>query len=1070
MRFSRTAAAAIFTACALLVAGTPAWGQDANEEAAILRAYYSGNGLLNRGMYDLAAAEYRQFLDEHPNHEKAPLAQYGLAVSLFRLNRYGDAVKELGPLRRRARFEYGAEVLMILGQCQLALENYDESAACFRDVLRDHDDHDLADDAAALAAEALYESGHYEEVETPCALLVSRWPTSPLRERAELFWGLAAMAQGKYGAAVERFGGMIERYPDGEYADQTTLLLGQCLHRTKALPLAAEAYRKVIDRAKDAYVPDAMYGLALLLHQQGAYENAGDLLDRMLDQYPTDEGVPNARLLRGRVWFDMRKYGRAFELFERLSTGPGELRDDAAYWMAKCELRQDDAAGAAKRLRRALSKYRTSELAPEMTYDYAVALLRAGDAEAALDTLEGFRGQFPDHPLAADALHLTASTLHQERRYQDSLEHCGQFQEKYGQHDLAPAVAFLVAENQFLLGRYEPAADAYRRLLSRYPEHDQGRQAMFRLGMALYHQQAFDEAAELLTQVTDGRETAVEFRAGLLALGDGRFQQGEWRQAEQDLTDYLSFGLGQPSADDALLKLGLSRHRQDQVEAALEAYDQLIGQFPESPRRIHAVFERGQALVELDRPDDAAAAFEEVLARAPNSRFAPHALNHLGSIALERDEHTEAAVYFGRAAAALRNGPEGGADMVAEAMFQQGQALMSSQQFGQAVDVLSQLLEEFPSHERRGQALALRAIGFGRRAGAGDHERAVAEIAQIEATDFAGLDASMRTALAYEKAWSLRELERPQEAALAYRAVLEQRGTSKLHHHASLELAELEIDAERYDVAADLLRELRQNLTDPSEATRPLREQGTYNLGLCEFHLGRLEVAADLLEEFISGFPKSDLVLSASLLCGEALYKTGRHKRAVTHLQRLVDRVESGAVPEAQAEELHAPGLLRLGECQAALQRWQRSEKVFDQYLKLFAESPLWYQAQFGIGWARENQGRHDDAIAAYRLVTDRHQGPTAARAQFQIGECLFAQRRLDEAARELLKVDILYAYPKWSAAALYEAGRCFEEMGDPVDARKQYEQVQQQYPQTRWAEMAADRLTALARSTLPGH
>ena len=456
MGISRTTAAAILTASVLLVAGNPAWGQNADDEAVILRAYYSGNGLLNRGMYDLAAAEYRQFLKDHPNHEHAPLAQYGLGVSLFRLNRYGNAVKELAPLRRSPRFEYAAEVLMILGQCQLALENYDESAACFRDVLRDHDGHALADDAAALAAEALYESGHYEEAEAPCKLLVSRWPQSPLRERAELFWGLAAMAQGKYGAAVERFAAMIERYPDGEYTDQTTLLLGQCLHRTKVLPLAAEAYLKVIDRAKDAYVPDAMYGLALLLHQQGAYADAGEVLDRMLDRYPTDAGVPNARLLRGRVWFDMKKYGRAFELFEQLSTGPAELRDDAAYWMAKCELRQDDAAGAAQRLRRALSQFRTSELAPEMTYDYAVAMLRAGDAEPALRTLEGFREQFPEHALAADSLHLTASTLHQERQYQDSLEQCEQFQETYGQHEMAPAVAFLVAENQYLLRRYEP--------------------------------------------------------------------------------------------------------------------------------------------------------------------------------------------------------------------------------------------------------------------------------------------------------------------------------------------------------------------------------------------------------------------------------------------------------------------------------------------------------------------------------------------------------------------------------------------------------------------------------------
>jgi TolA-binding protein len=102
--------------------------------------------------------------------------------------------------------------------------------------------------------------------------------------------------------------------------------------------------------------------------------------------------------------------------------------------------------------------------------------------------------------------------------------------------------------------------------------------------------------------------------------------------------------------------------------------------------------------------------------------------------------------------------------------------------------------------------------------------------------------------------------------------------------------------------------------------------------------------------------------------------------------------------------------------------------------------------------------------MAEYAIVTGKHQGPTAARAQFQIGECLFAQGKHDEAVRELLKVDILYAYPEWSAAALYEAGRCFEAMNQTEKARAQYEQVREKHGQTRWASLAAKRLTALAR------
>ena len=186
-----------------------------------------------------------------------------------------------------------------------------------------------------------------------------------------------------------------------------------------------------------------------------------------------------------------------------------------------------------------------------------------------------------------------------------------------------------------------------------------------------------------------------------------------------------------------------------------------------------------------------------------------------------------------------------------------------------------------------------------------------------------------------------------------------------------------------------------------------------------------------------------------------------RHQKAVKHLARLSEDFASTPVLE--------PSLLRLGESLAILQRWARSERVFTDYLDRFSQKDQWFQAQFGVGWARQNQQRYDEAISAYRQVVDRHQGPTAARAQFQIGECLFAKGQYSDAARELLKVDILYAYPEWSAAALYEAGRCFQKLGKLVEARNHFNQVATQYGQTRWAELATQQLTEVTGASLPG-
>jgi len=61
-----------------------------------------------------------------------------------------------------------------------------------------------------------------------------------------------------------------------------------------------------------------------------------------------------------------------------------------------------------------------------------------------------------------------------------------------------------------------------------------------------------------------------------------------------------------------------------------------------------------------------------------------------------------------------------------------------------------------------------------------------------------------------------------------------------------------------------------------------------------------------------------------------------------------------------------------------------------------------------------------------------------------------------------LLKVEILYSYPEWSAAALYEAGRCLERLGRQEQARSQFAQVTEKYEKTSWSAMASKRLTEL--------
>ena len=1033
-------------------ATAPTRSDDGDESA--LRSYLSANGLLNRGLYDLAEKEYRAFLKNNDSHEKAPVARYGLGVCLFRTDQYAEAAAELNKLLDVDEFSFAAETRAMLGQCYLASKQYPQAIEVLGDLLRKHRKHDLAPTAAALLIEACYLAGEYEEVAKQYHRFESRWPENPLRERAMFFAGLGEMAREDYSAATDHFSKHIEAFPQSAYEEQVALMLAQCRHHAGDLDEAARWYRKVLDNAAGRYTPDAQLGLATLLHSQGQPKQAETLLDSLLEKHQQSPLIIQAKLLRGRAFFDQQQYDPAGKLFKQVEEAGGETADDAAYWLAKCFLRQDQPKQAAKLLTLALKDYPQSELLAELRYDLGIALARSGQETEAAKLLRLFLAKHAGHAQAPDALSLLATIEHRWENYDASDKLCRAFLDQYPEHPLAANVEFMTAENSFLTKDYEAALQALETFLNKHPGSPQAKKARYRKGMALFHLERYDEALAPLLETAKIAGDNEAYHPCKLALGEVYFRNEQWPQAETQFVAYLKTGLEVPSADSALLKLGLARQRQNKYAQARAAYEQLLEEFSTSASRLHALFEYGQTLVALEEYDRAAEVFEQLLEQDPQSRFTPFALNHLGAIAMRRNRPEQAAKLYQRV---LKADPDD--KLAAEVLFQRGEALLAIKDFNTARQVFAAFLEKHADNPLALQALARLAVTLAR---LDQPQPALEIIERVEKDHPDQLDSATLIAVQHEKAWCLKKLDRLDEAGDVLKTLSEQTANPSLQAYALLELAEIQAGKKQHAEVVKLIERLQAiDKTGKTKIADDVSAQASYRLGASLFELEQFERAATTLEGFLTDYPDHALAASAEFFCGEALLKTGKHQQAATHLTRVVDEFADDASS--------GPALLRLGECQAVLQRWAKSEEVFATYLRKFADSEHWYQAQFGVGWARENQRRYDEAITAYRAVIQRHKGGTAARAQFQIGQCRFAQKQLDEAARELLKVDILYAYPQWSAAALFEAGRCFEQMGKTVEARTQYTTVRDKYSKTRWAELAAQRLTAVSGDNLPG-
>lgn len=1044
--------AALIAALVCVTVGLVHQSSVASETDAALRDYASATGLLNRGLNDLAAQEYRKFLAAHPKHEKAPLARYGLGVALFRLQKYSEADQELKPLVQAKQFQYAAEVSLIRGQSLLALETPAEAATSFKQMVSDHPDHAKAAEASALLVESLYRDGKHKDAMEAYVQSQQRWPDHSLRLRIEYFNGLAAMAIEDYAAAAKSLEFVAKGDTKKQYGDSTGLLLAQALQRGGQTDRALKQYEAVTKQAEGDTLAEALYGLATLHQAKADAKKAATYFDRLLEKFPDHRLAANARMHRARLWFEAGDYDSALAAFQTAATDSA-AGDQTSYWIAKCHLRKGDYPAAAAALQEAVAKYPQSQWQAEMLYDLALARMRTNDLNGSAEALQQFAANYASHALAADAVYLHALVEHRRSEYASCRTLSEALAAKHPDHANVASAMFMAAECTLLADDLESAAKGFQTFIDRFPKHEQTSDAKYRLGLSLYRLNRFDESRLPLNEIAKGRQTPEPFRPALLMLGEIEFKEEQWKSAAARFADYLSFGAEQASTDDALLKLGIAHLRQGNQDDALKSFEQLLSQFSKSPHAVQAAFERGQILLARKQFDQAAEAFATVLQHEANSKFRVYALNHLAAIAMHNGAFDQAATLYAEVAQGTTDG-----DMAADAQFQRGQALLAAKNFEAASQTLSQFLQSNPKHARAGIAQAHLAIALARQ---GKHEQALNSMSQISESQRSQLDQPLLAALLYEQAWCLRGVQQDEQAITTYETLLASCSEHAVAINAALELADLLAASKQHSRAAEILVQLlrRDNSEKPIEPQ--LKEQALYRLASCQYELEQFDQCAASCEKFIADFSGSRMAGSARLMCAESYHKNKHYSKAVPHYRTLIEQLP--------ADETAPLATLRLGECEAGAEQWSASEKTFGEFLKQYRQHDHWYQAEFGLGWALEHQGKHDDAITAYRTVVERHSGPTAARAQFQIGECHFARKEYDDAVRELLKVDILYSYPEWSAAALYEAGRCFEELRKPDEAQAQFEQVRQKYPDTSWAKLASQRLAALTNGVASG-
>jgi TolA-binding protein len=684
-------------------------GQASDDPA--LDLYYAANALHRRGLHELAAGQYAEFLKAHGGHAKAPAARLGLAASYLALGRPADAEPLLASLAADPKAEDAARIHLLRGQALAALDRAEAAEKAFEtardrspdatgrsaaeagllelhirarrwaaatevaDRLARSRDDTMADRALYQGALARLELGRPEEARRDLARFVERRAASPLLPQARLLLGECLLASEDFDGAIREF----QAVRAAERESEAHFRKAESLHRRKQWDSAAEAYRASGNR--DA----ALLRLADVEERRGKPAEARAALERLLRDHPTSGLRTRAAVDLGRLRIEAGEPAAARKALEE--AGPDPSARYYLGWVALAEKKDDEAA---RHFQAAQEAGSDPSLRADAALQSGLLSFRSGDVRAAERHFEKATGGTRSETAW---LHLGLARARQER-WEPALE---AFSRAAIGAEREQAL-FRLALCERRLGRPREAAKRFGEFLSEFPSSAHAVDAALEWAEIEIEAKEPEAAVRRLSALL-GRELPAEAEARTrYRLGTACLAAGERERAAEAFeairgTDPATAALAAHQAGEARLRLKELDRAAAHFEAAARAGEK-------NPLLEASLLRRAECDALAGRWTESEKAFRKFLEERPGSAHAAQAHFGLGWALENLGKPEEALPAY---AAAVEAG--GRSEIAARSRFQRGECHFALGRYDRAVEELIQVEANYAYPEWSARAL-----------------------------------------------------------------------------------------------------------------------------------------------------------------------------------------------------------------------------------------------------------------------------------------------------------------------------------------------------------------------------
>ncbi|HVU89909.1 MAG TPA: tetratricopeptide repeat protein [Pirellulales bacterium] len=503
--------------------------------------------------WDLAAAEFRTFLKDHPRDTRSDQAQFYLGEALVQLRDFSSAAQHFAAAQRST------------------------SA-------------DLARKALFRTGEAQYLAGRSVDAERELEKFCERFLHDKLAPFAFAYRGEMALAGERIDDAEHHFRQALDGDLTGPLADDCRLGLAEVWQRQRRPDDARQLLTNLV-AGGGAKAPEAHFRLALYAYAAADYQAADQefALCASMAGDASDDHAPaaqqslgdRARLGRARSLYHLKKYDEAIAALDPL-TDHGLLRGEARYWLGLTRKAQGNLDAAAPLLSAAADAATTAERQSAALAELATCYAAAKHFDKARTAYKSFLDAHPGDELRLTTTEILADTAleHQETSWASALYESLSHEESFA--DPAARGLLGLARAQLAADHANDAATTLVRLTERYPQAPCAAEAELLRGQILEQLDRPDEALATYAAVVKNHEARPEADDALARSAQICVSLKRFADAGKYYQKLLARPAHKPDGDAILYRWACAELRAEKQDAGHDLLARLRSEYPDS--------------------------------------------------------------------------------------------------------------------------------------------------------------------------------------------------------------------------------------------------------------------------------------------------------------------------------------------------------------------------------------------------------------------------------------------------------------------------------------------------------